>query len=99
VRRKLPLLLGFAFALAVLRYLRRRREPPAPERPPEPEPASPYAEELRRKLAESREQPEPHVAHDEEPSVEATIEEERQRVHDQARSVLDEMRGPELAEP
>ena len=93
---------GAAGGIAAYRLLRRH-----PEAAPEPEPAAPdaddRAEELRTKLAESRESA-PVV---EEPSAEPVAEEEsaepqatdpdspeerRRRVHEEGRSALDEMK-------
>ena len=101
VRRKLAFLLGFAFVLALLRFLRRNRRTAALEEPGASGIGSWQAEELRRKLAESRaaEGPVSEAGPAVEPDGEATVEEERQRVHEQARSVLDEMRGSGSREP
>jgi hypothetical protein len=66
--------------------LRRRRAAPAPTQNP--------AEELRRKLAASREAetaPEPVV--DDVSPAPASAEERRLEVHEQARAAIDEMRG------
>jgi hypothetical protein len=77
---------------AILRRLKRRRAAadelePAP-RPPEDDPA----DELRRKLAETR----PTEEAPAEPVVsESPVEERRSEVHEQGRSTLDEMREPD----
>ncbi len=82
--------LGLAGALA-LRAVRRRRAPAPP-------PAADPAEELRRKIAESR----PLVSEREEfESAETTVdraeplelEERRRRIHEQGRAAAEEMRG------
>jgi hypothetical protein len=78
-------------AIAVYRKLR-----PAPA--PAPAPAEdPRADELRRKLEESRtvaeEQHEEVAASAETPVDEADVESRRAAVHERARSAADEMRG------
>jgi hypothetical protein len=76
---------------ALLHRLKRRRaasaEPDAP-----PAPAADPADELRRKLAESR-----TASAAPEAVPEATVSERRADVHDEARTALDEMRS--RAEP
>ena len=94
MRRTFGVLFGFAAILALIRLLRRRHSAALPG-PAVPTPVSPHAEELRRKLAESRAADIPPVEEPEEPAGELTIDEERQRVHSQARSVLEEMRSAE----
>ena len=72
----------------LLRRLRRRHTPPAPAEDP--------AEELRRKLAETRPeetpgeaeaQPEPPAA------AEAPLDERRRAVHERARAAIDDMKS------
>jgi hypothetical protein len=75
---------GGAAGLAAYRLLRRRRTAP-PEAPAEPDAR---AEELRAKLAETREEPEP--AAEEEPQDVAA---RRGDVHERARAAIEEMRG------
>ena len=76
-------------AIAVYRKLR-----PSPA--PSPEPADdPRAEELRRKLEESRtvaEEQHEEVASPETPVDEADVESRRAAVHERARAAADEMR-------
>ena len=75
---------------ALVKRLRRRDAEPEPalvERP-----ADDPAEELKRKLAESRTEAEP----EESPAPpEASVEERRADVHDQGRAALDEMKPPD----
>jgi hypothetical protein len=78
VKRPVAWLLG---AVAVFGFVRRRREPPLDE-------PDPRADDLRRKLAESRstvadEQPEP---------VQADPESRRRDVHEAARETVEQMR-------
>lgn len=84
--RKLIKLALVAFGIrALLRWWKGRNET-SPTLPP-PAPADDPADELRRKLAESRE--------DDEPAVEAppseTVGDRRGEVHEQGRAALDEM--------
>ena len=76
-------------AIAVYRKLR-------PASPPPPAPADdPRAEELRRKLEESRtvvEEQHEEVASPETPVDEADVESRRAAVHERARAAADEMR-------
>jgi len=78
-------------AIAVYRKLR-----PAPAPPPAPA-EDPRADELRRKLEESRtvaeEQHEEVATSAETPVDEADVESRRAAVHERARSAADEMRG------
>jgi hypothetical protein len=90
VRARTAWLAGAAgAAIAAYRKLR-----PAP---PQPAPADdPRAEELRRKLEESRtvaEEQHEEVASPETPIDEADVESRRAAVHERARSAADEMRG------
>lgn len=92
MRRLHAWITGAAGGVAAYRLFRRRGDQ-APEQAPEPPAApDPRAEELRAKLAETR-------AEEQEPAAEAspetseTPEERRRRVHEQARSALDEMQG------
>ncbi len=79
---------GTAAGIAAYRLLRRR-----PEVAPEPAPAEPdadtRADELREKLAESRTAEPTEPVAEEEPE---SPEERRQRVHEEGRAALDEMR-------
>jgi hypothetical protein len=77
-------------AIAVYRKLR-----PAPEAAPVPT-DDPRAEELRRKLEESRtvaEEQHEEAASRETPVDEADVESRRAAVHERARAATDEMRG------
>ena len=93
MRQRLAFLAGLLFGAALTGLLRRAR-PRAPKRGQDPR-----AEELRRKLAESREEapapdaepPRPTTAPAAE-AVEASVEEARRRVHERARSAAEEMR-------
>jgi hypothetical protein len=95
VRVRLAWLLGLAAAAAVaLRALGRRRRPVADE----PEPAvDRRAEDLRRRLEESRELVDERASFEERevPVDEADPDPEarRRRVHDEGRAAVDEMRG------
>jgi hypothetical protein len=79
---------------AVLRKLRRRSRQAegveSPESAAGPDAEDDPADELRRKLAESRGDAAPSEPS---PAPEATVEERRASVHDEGRSTLDEMRG------
>ncbi|HEX3687126.1 MAG TPA: hypothetical protein VHU60_06050 [Gaiellaceae bacterium] len=79
-------------AIAAYRKLR-----PAPAPQPSPVPTDdPRAEELRRKLEESRtvaEEQHEEAASPETPVDEADVESRRAAVHERARSAADEMRG------
>jgi hypothetical protein len=83
MRRLLAWLACAVGAAWLLRRLRRRS----------PEPVDDPAEELRRKLDETRApsdaEPEPEPP----PAPEAGIDERRRAVHERARSALDDMRG------
>ena len=70
---------------AFVRWLRRRRA--EPEATAADEPSDEPAEELRRRLAESRGADEPEEA----PEPGATVEERRADVHEQGRAAVDEM--------
>ena len=88
MRRLLTGLGVAAGALLVFRGLfRRRKRKPAPEAAPDP------ADELKRKLAESRTDedapaPEPETA-------QQSLDERRRAVHDKARAAIDDMLGGE----
>lgn len=74
--------------VALVRRLRRRGGvgvEPAPEAPPADDPA----DELRRKLAESRPVDEPEAPSE----AESTVDERRADVHAEGRAALDEMRS------
>jgi len=92
MRRLLTWLLVTVGIAALVRRLRRRRDPALVEPTPPPPPAGDDpADELRRKLAESRteedaEAPEP---------PEETVKDRRADVHEQGRAALDDMRDSE----
>jgi hypothetical protein len=91
MRRSLTWLGVAAGALAFWRW-RLRRQKPAPPAPEDP------AEELKRKLAESRSEqppapPEPERPRPDQPQ--ASLDERRRAVHDRARQAIDEMLGGE----
>jgi hypothetical protein len=98
MRRPLAWISGAAGAAALARALWRRRRPAAPE----PAPAvDPRAEELRRKLAESRavvderdrfEESETTV---DEAEPTPDVEARRRRVHEQGRAATQQMRAPD----
>ena len=94
---------GVASGVVAYRFWRRSQEAPVPA-PPEPAPAEPdeRAEELRAKLAETRtakpavEAASPAPVAEEEPAPQPepeSPEERRQRVHDEGRAALDEMKS------
>ena len=99
MRRPLTVLSGAIAGFGLYRIVvsRRRRPANAPPRPPEPAPDA-RAEELRRKLAESR----PLVAEREEFEAAETpvdraetapeVDERRRRVHDEGRRTAERMR-------
>jgi hypothetical protein len=93
MRRLLKWLVISLGIAALVRKLRSRRA--APEQATEPAveatPADDPADELRRKLAETRE-PEAATA-PEDASPEGSVEERRADVHDQGRATLEEMRS------
>jgi hypothetical protein len=72
---------------ALVRWWKRRESEPAVTAPPAP--ANEPAEDLRRKLDESREASEPEDAPE---PVAETVDERRADVHDQGRAALDEMK-------
>lgn len=89
------LLTGLAVSLGIAALIRRLRRSSRPEEsaPADEEAAGSAAEddpanELRRKLAESRVEDEPAA----EPLPPVTVEERRAEIHEQGRSALDEMR-------
>jgi hypothetical protein len=88
--RRLITWLGLsAGAFAFLRWRRRRHDEP---------PAADPAEELKRKLAESRsDEPEPSTAPEPEPAPEEPppLDQRRRAVHDRARQAIDDMLGGE----
>ena len=90
---------GVAGGVVAYRFWRRHPQAaaePTPE-PRRPEPTEPdeRAEELREKLAESRAEDEPSPAEPDEPAE--AVEERRQRVHEEGRAALDEMKSDESA--
>jgi hypothetical protein len=89
VRRLLTWLLVTLGVAALVRKLRRRAESTsASATGPETPAAHDHADELRRKLAESRGEPEPASA-----VPESSVEERRADVHAEGRATLDEMRS------
>jgi len=97
MRRLLTWLVVSLGIAAIIRKLRRREQrddfTSAPNVEDDP------ADELRRKLADSRSEesavPEPPVSPEPPASAEATVEERRADVHEQGRSTLDDMRDPD----
>jgi hypothetical protein len=96
VRKLVTWLLVSLGIAALVRRLRRRdeaaswqAEPPSAEPAPAEAAAGDPADELRRRLAESRSADEPAEAPAE---TEATPEERRAEVHEQGRTTIDEMR-------
>jgi hypothetical protein len=107
VRRKLALLLGLTFAVALARYLgRSTAQPLLPTRRVQREPDP--REELRRKLARTRrdeaeagpataiaEVPAPALPSAEAARPSSAVDEERRGVHERARAAIEEMRASE----
>jgi hypothetical protein len=101
MRRPTAWIAGVAGGVVAYRFWRRRprasdpqptAEPPPPEATAEE--ADERADELRAKLAESRESDELSPAEPDEPDAPPeAVEERRQRVHDEGRDALDEMRS------
>ena len=88
MRKLLTWLLVTIGIAAFIRRLRRRGTEPEPTQVEQP--AEDPADELRRKLAESRESDDAEEA----PAPpEATVEERRADVHEQGRAALDEMKS------
>ena len=87
--RKLINLAVVALGIYAFRRWRKSRKE-AQATAPAPEPAADPADELRRKLAESRDDVVPDEI--EEPPA-ASVAERRADVHDQGRAVLDEMKS------
>jgi hypothetical protein len=91
---------GVAGGVVAYRFWRRRAQPepePSPQ-PPTPQPTEPddRAEELREKLAETRaEDAPPPPAEPAEPPE--AVEERRQRVHEEGRATLDQMKSDDSA--
>ena len=69
-----------------------RAEPPA-EPPTEPAAEPDPADELRQKLAESRDEPE--ATQEPQPPSDPSVDERRAEVYEQGRSTIDEMREPD----
>lgn len=89
MRRRLTWLLVSAGIAALVRRLRRRtNEPTAPAAPPATDPTADPADELRRKLAETRSDEEGA----DDPLPEASVEDRRAEVHAEGRAALDDMR-------
>jgi hypothetical protein len=85
--------LAGAAGAAIALYRRIRPQPVAPTAPAE----DPRAEELRRRLEESRtvvEEQHEEAASPETPVDATEVEDRRQAVHERARAAADEMRGP-----
>jgi hypothetical protein len=96
MRRLLRWVGGAAGGVAAYRWLRRSPTPDAAADPTaQPQAGAPEAdervEELRAKLAENRESEEPSPVEPGEP--EEAVEERRQRVHEEGRATLDEMKS------
>ena len=87
MRRRLTWLLVSLGIAALVRRLKQRGDHTEPTPPPPPRQSDP-ADELRQKIAESREDEPVDVP----PTTETTVEERRADVHDQGRSALDDMR-------
>jgi hypothetical protein len=87
---------GVASGVVAYRFWRRHTQAAA-EPAPAPETTEPddRAEELREKLAESRAEEEPSLA--EPAEAPEAVEGRRQRVHEEGRAALDEMRSDESA--
>jgi hypothetical protein len=98
VRRFVAFLLGVAAGLALVGVLRRRKVPESGW-----EPSDPRAEELARRLADSRSAGEHAGLEAEGPEPESSVGEElddaRRRVHDEARDAVEEMRRSGGAPP
>ena len=87
---------GVAGGVAAYKFWRRRPQATAePTADSTPEEKDARAEELREKLAESRTSDEPSPVEPGEPPE--AVEERRQRVHDEGRAALDEMKSDESA--
>jgi hypothetical protein len=95
MRRLTAWIAGVTGGVAAYRFWRRRPQSAAEPSPAAPETAEPdeRAEELREKLAESRASDEPSPAEPDEPPE--AVEERRQRVHDEGRAALDQMKSDE----
>lgn len=88
-------LVGIAALARLLAARRDRTEAPAP--PPPVSPAGDPAEELRRKLAESRDPDAPAAELPGPPARDESLEERRARVHAKAQealSAMDDLEGP-----
>jgi hypothetical protein len=87
---------GVAGGVAAYKVWRRRPQTTAePTADSTPEEKDARAEELREKLAESRASDEPSPVEPGEPAE--AVEERRQRVHDEGRAALDEMKSDDSA--
>jgi len=87
MRRRLTWFLVSLGIAALVRRLKRRGQNTAPTPPLSPRESDP-ADELRQKIAESREE----ETIDAPPTTEGTVEERRADVHDQGRSALGALR-------
>jgi len=96
MRRLTAWIAGVAGGVVAYRFWKGRPEAAAePSAQPSAEDADERADELRTKLAESRASDEPSPVEPGEPPEE--VEERRQRVHDEGRAALDEMKPDESA--
>jgi hypothetical protein len=95
MRRLTAWIAGVASGVVAYRFWRRHGQPAAEPSTGAPETAAEdeRAEELRGKLAESRAGDEPSPAEPDEPPE--AVEERRQRVHDEGRAALGEMKPDE----
>jgi hypothetical protein len=93
VRRLIKLALVALGIRAFLRWRKRRREAAAP--PTAVEPAADPADELRRKLAETREDDAASYEADVTEPPPADVADRRAEVHEQGRATLDAMKSPD----
>jgi len=95
MRRLTAWIAGVGSGVVAYRFWRRHGQPAAEPSTAAPETAAQdeRAEELREKLAESRAGDEPSPAEPDEPPE--VVEERRQRVHEEGRAALDEMKPDE----
>ena len=96
MRRLIGWTAGLVGIAALARLLAARRDRAAPALPPAP-PAEDPAEELRRKLAESRDADAPAAEATTTPEAVESLEERRARVHAKAQEALEAM--DDLEEP
>jgi hypothetical protein len=86
------LLTWLAVSLGIAALVRRLRRRDRAKQEPAGTTAADPADELRRKLAETRSEEEPGAAPEE---PEASVEQRRASVHEEGRSTIDEMRRPD----